>query len=214
MKRLSKIKTRWSADFTYVIGVIATDGNLSPNGRCINITSKDIEMILNIKDCLMIDNKIGKKGSGSSKSKIYNVIQIGDINFYEFLNKIGLTKNKSKSIGKIKIPRKFFRDFIRGCFDGDGNINISIHKESKIPQLRIRLCSASIIFVKWIKEELEYILKIKTGWIYSNKKKNMHILSYGKKDAGKILEFMYYKGVEHFLNRKYVLAKPFIGRVA
>lgn len=216
MKRLSKVKTIWSADFAYAIGVIATDGNLSPNGRTINITSKDIEMILNIKKCLRINNKIGRKGNGNINSNIkkYYVIQFGDINFYEFLNKIGITKNKSKTIGKIHIPKENFSDFLRGCFDGDGNIDVSIHKESSKPQIRIRLCSASIIFIKWIREELGDILNIKTGWIYSNRKKNMHILSYGKEDTGKILKFMYYKGVRYFLSRKYKIAKPFIGRVA
>ncbi len=210
MKRLSKVDIKWSNNLAYAIGVIATDGNLSPNGRTIHITSKDIEMIENIKSCLKIDNKIGKKANGSSPEKIYHVIQFGDINFYEFLNSIGLTKNKSKTIGKIKIPKEYFFDFLRGCFDGDGNIDVSFHKESRHPQLRIRLCSASLVFLEWIKKEIESQLKINTGWIYSNKSENMHILSYGKNDAGKIFKFMYYKDVMYYLDRKYQIALPFI----
>ena len=210
MKKQSKIKTEWSSDFAYSIGVIATDGNLSPNKRSINITSKDIEMIKNIKSCLKINNRIGVKNSGTVKDKIYHVIQFGDKNFYDFLNEIGITANKSKTIGSLNIPRKFFSDFLRGCFDGDGNFSVSIHPESKIPQLRIRLCSASLNFVNWIKTKIKGILKINNGWIYTNKSSSMHILSYGKEDAGKILKFMYYNGVKHYLSRKYKIAKNFV----
>jgi hypothetical protein len=209
MHRQSKIQIVWSADFAYAIGVIATDGNLSPNGRTVNITSKDLEMIENVKECLGSSNKIGRKANGTSLEKIYYVLQCGDINFYEFLNSIGLVKNKSKLLGKINVPKDFFRDFLRGCFGGDGNISVSEHPGSKHSQLRIRLCSASINFLNWIKFEIESHLKIKSGWIYSNAR-SMHVLSYGKKDSIKILKNMYYDNVKYFLGRKYIIALPFI----
>ena len=209
MKRLSKVQIAWSSNLAYVIGVIATDGNLSPNGRTVNITSKDLEMIENIKACLHVNNKIGRKGSGSTLGKPYYVLQIGDINFYIFLEKIGLTKAKSKTISSLQIPQKYFFDFLRGCIDGDGNISVVKHPESKIPQLRLRLCSASKPFLTWIKETIEIKLKIKTGWIYSNSK-SMHVLSYGKIDSIKILKNMYYSKVEYYLDRKYQISMPFI----
>lgn len=100
-------------------------------------------------------------------------------------------------------------DFVRGCFDGDGNIDVSFHPESKHPQLRLRLCSASLPFVNWIKKELTSQLHIKTGWVYSNSK-SMHILSYGKADSIKILKNMYYNDVQYYLSRKYKVASRFI----
>jgi hypothetical protein len=203
------VQIAWSSNLAYTIGVIATDGNLSPNGRTINITSKDLEMIENIKACLNITNTIGKKANGTSPEKRYFVLQFGDIYFYEFLNGLGLTKNKSKSIGPLGIPRLFFLDFLRGCFDGDGNIDVSFHPESRHPQLRLRFCSASLVFVNWIKEMLASELQIKTGWIYSNTA-SMHVLSYGKKDSIKILKNMYYNDVQYYLNRKYRIAVSFI----
>jgi hypothetical protein len=92
MKRLSKVQTAWCSNLAYAIGVIATDGNLSPNGRNINVTSKDIETVENIKACLKINNTIGRKANRSSAEKRYFVLQFGDIHFYEFLNELGLTK--------------------------------------------------------------------------------------------------------------------------
>ena len=37
--RKNKVKIIWNNNFAYAIGVIATDGNLSPDLRHINITS-------------------------------------------------------------------------------------------------------------------------------------------------------------------------------
>ena len=48
-KPKGKVKIKWSADFAYAIGLIMTDGNLSPDGRHLCFTSKDIEQINNYK---------------------------------------------------------------------------------------------------------------------------------------------------------------------
>gem|GEM_PF-6676481 len=45
MKPLGKVKIQWSPEFAYVIGLLTTDGNLSPDGRHINFTSKDRELV-------------------------------------------------------------------------------------------------------------------------------------------------------------------------
>jgi hypothetical protein len=197
-----KMQTVWSPELAYAIGIIATDGNLSPDKSCINITSKDLEIIQNVRDCLRLTNKIGRKGSGSTSHKNYYVLQFRNKTFYSFLNNIGLTSNKSMTIGKLDVPESYFMDFLRGCIDGDGNINISFHPESSKPQLRLRLCSASLSFVIWIKDQINSGLKIKSGWIYSNTR-GMHVLSYGKKDSIKILQKMYYSNVKYYLSRKY-----------
>lgn len=39
--RKGNVKIKWNNSFAYIIGVIATDGNLSPDLRHIHITSKD-----------------------------------------------------------------------------------------------------------------------------------------------------------------------------
>ncbi|MEI8123693.1 MAG: LAGLIDADG family homing endonuclease [bacterium] len=212
MKRKCKINTIWSPTLAYVIGMIATDGNLSSDERHISITSKDYSLLLQIRKVLKIDNKIGKKSRGGETEKKYFVLQFGDVNFYKFLESIGLTKAKSRTIPKLKIPNKYFYDFFRGCIDGDGNISVSFHPESKQPQLRLRLCSASKDFIVWIKYSIHKIGKIKNGWIYTDKK-SFHTLNYGKSDSIKILKLMYYNGVEIFLKRKYDTASGFIGRV-
>ncbi|HLC69564.1 MAG TPA: LAGLIDADG family homing endonuclease [Patescibacteria group bacterium] len=69
MHALSKIKIEWSSDFAYVIGLLVTDGNLSKDGRHIIFTSKDKEMIDNVRKALSTSVKIALKSNGSNKEK-------------------------------------------------------------------------------------------------------------------------------------------------
>ncbi|MBI1985058.1 MAG: hypothetical protein HYS60_03085, partial [Candidatus Wildermuthbacteria bacterium] len=98
MKPLGKIHIGWSPDMAYAVGLITTDGSLSIDGRHINLTSKDKQLIETFKICLNLQNKIGRKGSGTQKEKLYYYIQFGDILFYKWLLKIGLMPNKSKRL--------------------------------------------------------------------------------------------------------------------
>ncbi len=208
MRRLSKVKIEWSQNFSYAIGLITTDGNLSTDGRHINMTSKDEELITTFKKCLAINNKIGRKSRGGSKDKKYFVVQFGDKNFYEFLVGLGLMPNKSKYLGNLKIPQKYFADFLRGCIDGDGHIAVHSHPESKWPQLRLRLTSASRNFLDWIRNETKKNVNPAGGWI--EKCRSVHILSYGKSDSIKILKFMYQEKGSPCLKRKYIIASRFL----
>lgn len=211
MKRLSKVKIEWSANFAYAIGLITTDGNLSINGRSINFTTKDYDLAVTFKTCLNIDNKMSRKGNGSNKIKKYFFVQFGDKNFYEFLVSIGLMPAKSKKLKNLKIPAEYFVDFLRGCIDGDGNIRVCRHSESKYPQLKLRLFSASPIFLKWIHDEIKKHIVINGGWMeYYNR---AYILNYAKTDARRILKFIYYDGKVARLYRKYLIARPFLADI-
>jgi hypothetical protein len=209
MNQQKQVSIKWSPSFAYLIGMIATDGNLSPDERHIVVTSKDKKLLENIKERFLLPTKIGSKSNGISREKKYSVLQIGDKNFYNFLVSIGLTKNKSKTISKIIVPRKYFFHFLRGCLDGDGNIDIYTHKESNHKQLRIRLASASSEFLNWIAKEINENCASVGGWIYSPKNKSWHVLTYGKKDSIEILKRIY-KNKTLFLERKFIQAKEFI----
>jgi len=65
----------WSCNLAYGVGFITTDGSLSNDGRHISFTSKDFEQITNLAKALQINNKIGTKVGGYSKSKKYDVLQ-------------------------------------------------------------------------------------------------------------------------------------------
>jgi len=212
MNRLSKVRVGWSSKFAYSIGLIATDGCLSKDGRHVDFTSKDEELVLKFRKCLGVKNKIGVKFRGNDnfrKTKCFRV-QLGDVNFYEFLVKIGLKPAKSKTLEKLMVPKQYFRDFLRGCIDGDGNINIFSHPESKHPQLRVRLYSASLKFLHWMKEEICQNTDIVTGWIEGKRSTRVYKLCFAKEDSIKLLKFIYYNKMECCLSRKYKTARMFL----
>ena len=208
MRPLRKVKIELCPNFAYAIGLITTDGNLSIDGRHINFTSKDLELVETFRKCLYLNNKIGRKARGGEKEKKYHVVQSGDKNFYGFLLSIGLMPTKSKKLNKLLIPIQYFPDFLRGCIDGDGNINIFKHPESRHPQLRVRLSSASPLFLDWIYQTVKEKFSLKGGWIET--KEDVSVLVYAKADAIQLLRLMYYTDTVFCLRRKQTIAKPFL----
>jgi len=208
-----KVDTTWSHQLAYAIGIIASDGNISPDQRHINITSKDREMIINVKKALCIDNKIGRKARGYEKEKKYFVIQFGDVRFIQFLNSIGLTSNKSKTISDVKIPDKYFIDFFRGVIDGDGCLDISHHPESKHPQVRIRIAGASKPFLESILKQIKKLYSTHGGFILDKKTGRVYTLTFAKHDTLHLLPKLYYANSLLCLSRKRNIAEK-IMRIA
>lgn len=201
MKPLKKVKIRWSPEFAYALGLLATDGNLSQDGRHFDFTSQDREQLLNFMKCLGIKVKIGHKTSGYTGEKSTR-IQFGDVNLYKFLLKIGFTPAKTKTISSLKIPDKHLFDFLRGHLDGDG-----CFYSYRDPRWRSSFMfytvfvSASKDHIDWIRGELSEKLKIK-GHININIGKSTIELKYAKKESLKLLPKLYYDNGVICLSRK------------
>lgn len=204
------IDTTWSPGLAYVVGLLATDGNLSPDARHISFTSKDEVLALTVKRILKLDNKISMKARGGEVSKKYYVTQFGSVDFYRFLLSIGLTPAKSKTLQRLAIPKIYFQHFLRGCIDGDGNICEFMHPQSRQTQLRVRLASASPVFLKWIHEEVKLHVGVNGGWIYRDQKKSVMTLTFAKNDAVKILNYIYADLNDDFLPRKQKTATNYL----
>ena len=204
------INTGWTEELAYAIGLIATDGNLSPDLRHINLTSKDKDIMLLFRRSLRLKNKVGRKARGGSRDKRYYVFQFGSVQFYSFLISIGLMPAKSKKLNTILIPKTYFWDFLRGCLDGDGNINEYIHPESRHPQLRIRFSSASLPFLNWKLDVIRTLTHIRGGWLSSVPQKSTYTLTFGKSDSKRILKKIYNTGGTLFLKRKFNIAKKYL----
>jgi|SRR3989338_6594946 len=195
------VQIKWSSNFAYAMGLLATDGCLSSDGLLIDLTSKDREQLLNFMKCLKIKIKIGKKFSGFGIE--YLRVQFKNRLFYDFLLSIGFTPAKSKTIKKIDIPDKYFFDFLRGCFDGDGyTYSYWDPRWRSSFMLYTGFVSASEPFLKWLQDEIEKGLCIK-GRITKTKKKSWYYqLKYAKKDSQKILKKIYHGKSKVFLKRK------------
>src|SRR3989344_312155 len=189
-KPKGKIKIEWSADFAYAIGLLASDGCLSPSGRHIIFVSKDKEQLKNFMQALKIRIPIGRTKSGYSG--IYCLrIQFGDVLFYRFLQQIGFMPNKSRVVGEIKIPKEYFFDFLRGSFDGDGCTYSYWDKRWRSSFVfYTTFVSASKRHVLWLQREIMDRLKI-IGHITNDGEKTTLQLKYAKADSIQLLRKMY-----------------------
>jgi len=203
-KPKGSVKIKWSKNFAYAIGLLATDGCLYNDGRHMSLTTKDIEQAENFIKCFDLRVKIGLKSSGSAREKKYFNIQFGDVIFYKFLESIGFTKRKSLTIGKIDIPNKLFFDFLRGCFDGDGcSYSYWDSRWKSSFMFYISFASGSIKFVTWLRTEIYKRLKIKSHiGITKTKTAPFYQLKYSKYAAVELARKMYKGRNNLYLNRK------------
>jgi len=148
----------WRADLAYVVGLITTDGCLSRDGRHLTITSKDVDLLETARRCLGITARITQT---TNPRPCYR-LQWSDILFYRWLTDIGLMPAKSLRLGPLAIPDEWFRDFLRGCIDGDGSIltYTDRYNASKSPKyiytrVYVSLVSASPPFIEWLRASVQ-----------------------------------------------------------
>jgi hypothetical protein len=210
-KPKGKVRLAWSADFAYAIGLLATDGCLSRDGRHIDLTSIDQEQLTNFNQALGISVPIRAKRSGAGR--VSYRVQFSDVYFYQFLTSIGFTTKKSKTIAKIDIPTKYFFDFLRGCFDGDGYFYS--YWDPRWPasfMFYIAFVSASKNHISWLQGEIHDRIGVQGHSIVA-KKNSAHQLKYAKRESLKIIKNMYYSdSVLHLARKKVKIQKALQGR--
>jgi AraC-like DNA-binding protein len=145
----------WSPPIAYAVGLIATDGNLSGDGRHISVVSKDLDQLEALRRCLGL--RVSIREFKSRTGRLARRVQWSDRAFYKVLLSIGLTPNKSLTLGRLAIPDVYFPDFFRGCIDGDGSVLVYIdryhtakNERYVYTRLYVSLTSASRTFVDWI----------------------------------------------------------------
>jgi len=147
----------------YVLGFFTADGSLIKNkrGGCyFAIQSKDKKIILDIKKAMKSEHKISKRLDKRTDGCFYR-IQIGSKSLYEELLRLGFSGLKTKNLPILDIDKELFKHFVRGYFDGDGNIWFGIiHKKRKTTHDHILLAftSASFDFLSYLQSELSKFL--------------------------------------------------------
>lgn len=206
-KPKSKVKIKWSANFAYVIGLIATDGCLSKDGRHILFVSAEKEQVDNYMKALSIENIVGRTTSSYTNKKAFRV-QFSDVLFYKFLIEIGLTPAKSLTIKQVTVPDKYFFDFVRGCFDGDGcSYSYWDPRWKSSFMFYVGFASGSVTFIHWLQSIIAKLSNL-NGHISTHRKKggknNYYQLRYSKYEAMKLARLMYRNKDSIKLTRKYL----------
>jgi len=189
-KPKGQVDLRWTPEFAYAIGLITTDGSLSNDGRHFDLTSKDKEQLENFKECLGLKVRIGSKSPKKDGEKVARV-QFGDVLFFRFLLGIGLTPAKTKTIGSLDIPKKYFFDFLRGHHDGDGCFYSYWDPRWKSSFMYyLTFISSSERHLIWMRSNLMKYIGVK-GTINSIAGGSMYQLRFAKSESLKILKKMY-----------------------
>ena len=201
-----RTSVEWNPALAYAVGLLTTDGNLSPDGRHIDFTSKDVELIETFKRCLNLTNRITIKIGGFGT--IAHHIQFGDVVLYQWLLGIGLMPNKSKIIGTLSIPDEFFFDFLRGHLDGDGTI--IKYPDPVYPnaqRLYVSFISASLTHIEWIQDRVRILSELNG---YVRRETRVFKLAYAKRESIRLLRLLYPTSIVPCLERKRTIAEEFL----
>ncbi len=177
---------------------------MSPDGRHVTFTSKDLDLIEQFLRALNIEGyHVGRKSRGHELEKKYFVVQIGDVRFYRFLLGIGIMQRKSKILQEIQMPKNLLPHFVRGVFDGDGTCYSYYDPRWKSSfMVYTAFVSASPIFLTWLQKYLDATYGIQ-GTI-SAMVKHVQQLRYAKKASRKLFSIMYRNADNLYLKRKYL----------
>lgn len=193
-------KIIWTENIAYAVGVIASDGNLSKSRKRVQLKCADFELVSNLKKSLNIKEDIKTTKTKTGRTHYY--IMFTQPAFYDFLISIGIGPKKSHSIKHVLVPKKFFNDFLRGLFDGDGTFYTFWDTRWKNSfGYQISFSSASKAFISWLKKENTKNFSVK-GFI--RKGKNVYNLRYVKGDTRNLFKMMYYDKRSLSLARKRV----------
>lgn len=197
------VSEKWSGNLAYAIGLLASDGCLAKSSSLIDLTSNDKEQLTNYLKCLKINAKISKKKSGSGRFGLR--VQFKNRVFHSFLLKIGLTPAKSKTLGPLNIPDKYFFDFLRGVFDGDGCTYSYWDKRWKSSFMYyVCFSSASPSFLDWLQNSILRLSGVKGHITTAGEMGKYFQLKYAKIEGLQVLRKMYHSKNIVYLKRKYL----------
>ena len=197
----------WSYNMAYILGYIATDGNVSQD-RVLKLAlqKQDRPLLEKIKDEIEFTGNIYNKEihlKSTDKDYESSYMNIYDREICSDLKKLNIISNKSLVLGRFDfIPDEYEMNFLLGVFDGDGSVGQKLGDKCKNSiQIRLRYFSASLEFIEYIKDTME-----KHGFsevkIREEKRKNdFYSLCYSTKDSIKFYEDAYSNGTI-WLDRK------------
>lgn len=108
----------WSNNMAYILGFITADGVIAKGQQVVSISQKEKAILEEIREELGSNQPLYKNEHTGVHLLNLNSKVIKD----DLLNIHGITPNKSFTVQFPKVPEEYLHHFIRGYFDGDGNI--------------------------------------------------------------------------------------------
>ncbi len=194
----------------YILGFFTADGNMIRNKRgahFIEFQITDRDLLIKIRRTLDSNHKITTRKRDGSWKTIYR-LQIGSKKIFDDLLALGMSPRKSKTIFLPKILDKHFPHFLRGYFDGDGNVvSTKYRRADRDNRLHTTILSGftsgSKIFLEAMHDKIKKLARISGGTLYFHGRG--HRLYFSVKDSLALYNFMYmYNSIANhlFLARK------------
>jgi intein/homing endonuclease len=165
-----------------------------------------------MKKVIDSDHKISTRNRKKSSENTQFRLQIGSIEMCNDLRNLGFSERKTKSMVIPNIPQKFFADFVRGYFEGDGNVWVGKLAGKKKNSILTVFTSGSLEFLKSLKLRLFEANITKGGSLFSPKK-DCYRLQFSITDSLNLYDFMYnslIRGNSLFLQRKKSVFEKFL----
>lgn len=150
-----------SSDKAYFLGLLASDGNISPRLTAVRIALKETDSWILEQFRKFLGNQAPElktkisKNNGKEALPQKNLV-LSRKAMVDDLIKLGITPNKSHTLKLSCDLGNFKKDFLRGVWDGDGSIT----------QRRFKVTTASLEFAyqlqNWISDISTVLLPIKT----------------------------------------------------
>jgi len=178
----------WSAAMAYSLGFLYADGNIVKNklgGHYISVYSADRIILQSLKNSWQSTHKLSVRCTLSGK--VYRLQELP------------------------VIPKEFLGDFIRGYFDGDGNVWVGkIHKDRKMATLTIQVAftCGSYDFLVSLRDVL-HENGLQGGSVFRLKQGEYGRLIFSVRDALKLYEIMYNGPCKLLLVRKRAIFEQF-----
>lgn len=207
---------KWSSEMAYVLGFFAADGNMMKNKRgahFMEFVSTDKDIVLKIKNAFNSDNKITRRLRSNRWKPSYR-LQIGSKEIFNDLLKLGMVPAKSNIIKFPYTPNKYFKDFIRGYFDGDGHVSVSEYqrndRKSKSRTILTGFTSGSKEFLEGLKKVLTKHAVVRGGTLFHHQG---YRLCFSIHDSLRLYNFMYRDSGTLYLDRKKVIFEHYFNNL-
>jgi len=206
---------KWSPEMAYVLGFFTADGCMIKNNRgahFIEFQITDKDLLLKIRRLLGSNHKIAERNR-NKKWKIGYRLQIGSKIMFGDLLSLGMSQNKSKTIEFPIIPTEYLSSFVRGYFDGDGNVCAPKYKRiDRNGKLSMTLLSGftsgSKNFLEKLHQKLKRFAGISRGTLHE--RSGAWRLYYSVNDSIRLYDFIYYDSRKLLLLRKKRIFEKYI----
>ncbi|MFL0268935.1 hypothetical protein [Candidatus Clostridium radicumherbarum] len=187
----------------YWLGFIYADGYISlPNHFGIALAKKDIghlqKLLIHMKSDYPLKNYQSKSDYGKTE---YTRFLVNNSNIFNQLKNKGVHLKKSLILdypNEDILPKQLYRHFIRGYFDGDGSLILSVHS------INFKICGTKeflTVLINIFNEISDYKFQYKLFKRRNDDKNNYYISYGGKYKIYPIMNYLY-ENSKIYLDRK------------